>query len=82
MGSSRDYRRGLPAGRRQLCPYRGTGRQLAPFLGGDNSYARVVNAVTLDFLRWSLRGDPAALTALRRDAVAPGIARIEDRLER
>jgi dienelactone hydrolase len=50
------------------------------YLGGESSAAEVVSSVTTDFLRWTLRGDAAALSVLRRDATTAG-ASLDDHLE-
>jgi fermentation-respiration switch protein FrsA (DUF1100 family) len=51
---------------------------IPPYLGGDNPDAQLVASTTSAFLRWTLRADPAALAALRRDAATSSIAHFDD----
>ena len=53
------------------------GDHLAPYLGPDPDFDTVA-AVTLEFLRWSLRGEQAART--RMPAAAADRGKLEDRL--
>jgi len=53
---------------------------ILPYIGDDNPAGGVVDAATTDFLNWALRGDPAGLQALRKDAGVPGVATLEDQL--
>ncbi len=46
----------------------------SPFTGGGEPEAAVVNATTLDFLRWTLKGDASALDRLRKDADVAGVS--------
>jgi fermentation-respiration switch protein FrsA (DUF1100 family) len=57
------------------------GTHTEPYANPSDDSFPVVRAVTTDFLRWALDGDAAALTALRADAVRPGLAQLTgDRL--
>jgi dienelactone hydrolase len=51
-----------------------------PYLQPATPAFAVVADTTTAFLRWSLRGDPAALAAFRTSATAPGLAHVDDRL--
>jgi fermentation-respiration switch protein FrsA (DUF1100 family) len=51
-----------------------------PYLKATARSFDVDVATTLDFFRWTLRGDPAGLTALQRDGSVSGVSRLEDRL--
>ena len=52
------------------------GTHSAPYDDPDDPYAATVAAVTTDFLRWTLDGDPQALADLRSDADSAGRAEL------
>lgn len=51
-----------------------------PYLKASDRSFEVDAATTLDFLRWTLRGDASGLPALQRDGAVSGVSRLEDRL--
>jgi fermentation-respiration switch protein FrsA (DUF1100 family) len=56
------------------------GDHVGALLGSDEQALKVVADTTVEFLRWSLYGDPQALRRLPTQAARGGVASLDDRL--